>query len=192
MPTRRNNDAIVTDSTKRINAIQTHLKKANVLIPMDGELVKPAAVQAIFQRSLDARARVTSARGAYLAALKARDDVEAERLVAEDSLKSWVLNRFGAVSAEAHEFGYAARKVAEVSVETRAAAVAKNKATRAARNTRGKKERLKIKGVVPIPSLAAAPAVDAPAAAASVPSAGAPLAPPAPPAAAANGVARAS
>jgi hypothetical protein len=111
--------------------------------------------------SLDTRAAVTAGHAAYQGAIKQRDAAEVDRLAADESLKSWVLARFGAGSAEASEFGFAPRKKAEVSAETRAAAVAQNKATRAARLTISKKEKLKIKGVVPTATAPAAPAVTA-------------------------------
>jgi hypothetical protein len=64
-------------------------------------------------------------------------------------MKSWILQLFGDGSTEATEFGYAARKKPEISAEDRAKAVELRRATRDARGTMGKKEKLKIRGVVP-------------------------------------------
>ena len=100
-----------------------------------------------------------------------------------------------AALTEAHDFGYSARKVASTSAATKANAVLLNLATRKARGTMGKKEKLKIKGTLVIPTEAAhapppivsppppAPAVAPPAPVAVV----APLAPPSPAPAPTNG-----
>ena len=85
-----------------------------------------------------------------------------------------LLQRFGANSAVAHDFGYAARKAGHVDAETRAAAVKLNRATRDARGTMGKRERLKIKGTL-------TPTDSAPPAASAVSSPVAPVAVPAAP-----------
>jgi hypothetical protein len=161
----KNNDAIVNLITKRINGVQKYLKTEKVDIPVQGTLLKPASLTKLYQTSLDARAAVTAGHATYRGALKDREAAEADRLAADESLKGWVLARFGAGSVEASEFGFAPRKTPVVSAQTRAAAVVQNKATRDARGTMGKKEKLKIKGVVPTPTAPAAPAV----ASASVP-----------------------
>ena len=137
----KSNDAIVTVITKRINGIQKHLKAAKVAIPVQGALLKPSSLLGIYQKSLDARAAVTAGRATYQGALKDREEAEVDRLAADESLKGWVLSRFGAGSAEASEFGYAPRKAPEVSAATRAAAVEQSRATRQARGTVGKKEK---------------------------------------------------
>jgi hypothetical protein len=156
-----NNNAIVTVITKRINAVQKHLKAEKADIPVNGRLLKPALLLKLYQRSLDARAAVTAGHAAYQGALKDRTAAEAERLAADESLKAWVLARFGAGSVEASEFGFEARKVPVVSATTRAAAVAQSKATRLARGTVGRKKKLEIKGVVPTSPAPAAPATPA-------------------------------
>ncbi len=158
MSTARNNNAIVTIISKRVGAVQKYLKADKVEIPVQGNLLKPAALLKLYQRSLDARAAVAARHASYQGALKARGEAEADRLAADENLKAWVLGRFGAGSTEASEFGFAPRKQPTVSAETRAAAVVQNKATRDARGTVGKKAKLKIKGVVPTSTAPAAPA----------------------------------
>jgi hypothetical protein len=155
----KSNEAIVTTITKRINGVQKYLKTEKAEIPVQGNLLKPASLLKVYQTSLDARAAVTAGHATYQGALKDRDAAETTRLAADESLKGWVLARFGAGSAEASEFGFAPRKQPEVSAATRAAAVLQNKATRLARGTMPKKEKLKIKGVVPTSTAPAAPAV---------------------------------
>jgi hypothetical protein len=167
-----NNAVIVKTLTARINAIDTYLKNANVEIPIDGALVAPAALTATYQASLAARTEVANAYAAYKGALAKRKVAETARLATDEGLKGWVLNRFGDGSTEATAFEFEARKKPVVSAETRAHAVAQNKATREARGTKGKKQKLKIKGVVPTdaaPADAAAPTPPANAAPAAAP-----------------------
>jgi hypothetical protein len=179
------NETAVTNNTKRIAAMKKFVTNSKTEIPIGGEVLKPADVIAVFQDSLDTRAAVTATQGSYKEALADRETAEQKRAVTDEGLKAWVLNRFGATSAEAHEFGYAARKVPEVSAAERANAVLLNHATRAARGTRGPKAKLKIKGTLVVPTAPAAPAsvtvpvtaVSAPVMAVAQPVVNAPVAP---------------
>ena len=121
--------------------MQKYLKGEKAEIPVQGHMLKPAALVTLYKDRLDARAAVTAGRAAYQGALTTRDESETTRLAADESLKAWVLARFGAGSAEASELGFAPRKKPEVSAATRAAAVLQNMATRDARGTMGKKEK---------------------------------------------------
>ncbi|HEY2516519.1 MAG TPA: hypothetical protein VGI39_36870 [Polyangiaceae bacterium] len=146
---RDTNDTVITNCSKRVKSIQKYLKGTKVELPFQGRLVKPAVLAAVFQKAIDARQAVNVHQAAYKAAVKDRDETDTDRLAAEESLKGWVLARYGAGSTEANEFGYAGRKVTDVPADVRAAAVVKRKATRKARNTMGKKQRLKVKGAPP-------------------------------------------
>jgi hypothetical protein len=160
-----NNNTIVTNNQKRINALKKYVTNSKTEIPVSGEVLKPAQVISVFQDSLDTRAAVTATQASYKSALADRVNAEVKRQATDDALKGWVLNRFGADSAEAHEFGYSARKSPVLSAAERATAVLQNHATRQARGTMGKKAKLKIKGTLVAPTVPAAPAsVAAPAA----------------------------
>lgn len=163
------NATVVTNNQKRILALKKYVTNSKTEIPISGEVLKPAQVISVFQDSLDTRAAVTATQAAYKSALADRVDAESKRQATDEALKAWVLNRFGADSAEAHEFGYSARKVPVLSAAERANAVLLNHATRLARGTMGKKAKLKIKGTLVAPTAPAAPAsVPAPAAVAPV------------------------
>jgi hypothetical protein len=157
---RISNAVVVATSAQRISGIKKHIS-SKTEIPVGGAMVKPATLLALFQGSLDASDNVASTRGEYRAAVAARDANEAERLVTDEALKQWVLQRFGAGSSEAHDFGYAPRKVGKVTAATRANAVLLNQATREARGTMGKRKKLKIKGTLPVPAAPAPPATPA-------------------------------
>ena len=71
------------------------------------------------------------------------------------ALRAFINSQFGATNGMLSEFGFVARQRTTPSTETVRAAVEKRRATRKARNTMGKKQRLAITGVVaPAPSAA--------------------------------------
>ncbi len=156
------NDVVISTATKRIHAIQKHVTNAKTEIAINGEVMKPAAIAAVFQHCLDTRAAVAAKHGEYKAALDARSIAEAKRLSIDDGLEDWVLNRFGKNSPEALEFGYSPRKVSTPAVATKARAQLLSKATRIARGTMGRKAKKQIKGTLVAPTEPAAPAVIAP------------------------------
>jgi hypothetical protein len=160
-----NNSNVVTNNGKRIAALRKYVTNSKTEIAVDGEHLKPADLIAVFQDSLDTRAAVTATQGAYKKALAEKEEAETKRAVTDDALRVWVLAWFGANSAEAHEFGYAARKKAVLTAEERAAAVAASQATRKARGTVGPRAKLKIKGAPVASTAPAAPASNAEAAA---------------------------
>jgi hypothetical protein len=149
MGKRFSHDATVATASKRLAAMKKYVTGRKVTIPLAGKLLKPAEVTAIFQESLDTQAAVAAKLAAYKGALSDRDAAEKRRLAADEAMKNWVLQLFGHGSTEATEFGYAARRKPEMSAEDRAKAVELRRATRDARGTMGKKEKLKIRGVVP-------------------------------------------
>ena len=187
MGNRGNNDATVNQNTKRIEAMQKYVTNAKTEIPIGGAVLKPADVIGIFQDDTDNRKEVAVTKAAYGSAVAKRTASELKRQVADEALKGWVLNRFGETSTEAKEFGYAPRKRAAVTAEKRANAVKLNEATRQARGTVGKKQKLAIKGTLPAaPPAAAPPPVTA---AVGTPTVAAPAASPVAASAATNGAA---
>jgi hypothetical protein len=156
------NSETVSTYTKRIDAMKKHLKGATVRIPVGGKILKPAGVLDAFQDCLDKRTGVAVAKAAYAAAMVERDLADQRFRVTDEAMKGWVLNMFGVGSTEAEEFGYAPRKAPQMSAEDRANAVLLNQATRKARGTMGKREKLKIKGTLDVQTEPADPVVAAP------------------------------
>jgi hypothetical protein len=148
---------VITNTTASITACKTHLPPKTE-IPVAGAMVKPAAIIAVLQKSLDTSAAVADARAVLHAALAERDAADVDRVTVETAIRGWVLQRFGAGSKEAHDFGVQPKKVNTPSAETRARAVKLAEATRAARGTMSKKEKAKIKGTLHVPIAPAAPA----------------------------------
>jgi hypothetical protein len=155
-------NAVIVDAvTQRLAALKGNVP-AKSQIEIDGKAYKPSDLIAIFQASLDTRAALIKSRAQAKVDLAARGAAEGNRNAIEPGLKSWVTGKFGATSNEALEFGYAPRKTATKSAETKATAARLAEATREARGTMGKKERLKVKGTLPVSAAPAAPAITAP------------------------------
>ncbi len=156
MGTSTNINTVISFATQRLKGIETHIKNGKVEVSINGQTMKVSEVGAVFQASLDAQTAVTSARGKYKVALTTRAAAETQRRLVDEGMKNYVIGRFGADSEAAHDFGYSLRKVTKPDAETKANAVKLGQATREARGTMGKKERLKIKGVLPSDAVATA------------------------------------
>jgi hypothetical protein len=131
-------NAVVTACTQRVNAIGKYLGAKDTLF-VGGEQMKASDLVKVYQAALDTRATAVTAKGAYNSTLAARNTAEAKRLVADEALQPYVVQRFGAASTEAHDFGYVPKKVADKTPATKARAVLLSKATRDARGTMSKK-----------------------------------------------------
>jgi hypothetical protein len=138
-------NAVVTACTQRVNAIGKYLGAKDTLF-VGGEQMKASDLVKVFQTALDTRATAVTAKGAYNTTLAARNTAEATRLAVDEALQPYVVQRFGATSTEAHDFGYTPKKVAEKTPATKAKAALLGQATREARGTKSKKAKQGIKG----------------------------------------------
>jgi len=57
---KNSNNAIVTNSNKRISAMKKYVTNAKTEIPIAGQVLKPAEVISVFQDDLDNRAAVVT------------------------------------------------------------------------------------------------------------------------------------
>jgi hypothetical protein len=159
--------AVVLDQ-KNIAGVDKYYASVATLL-LAGAPVTPAALKAIFQTDIDATNALDSAE-ASLKQVRAKQ--KAARKAANATrlqLKAYIVGTAGAGAVQMLEdFGFAAPKPkGQKTVATKATAIAKAEATRAARHTMGKRQRAAIKGTA-LP--AATPAV--PTAAPTTPSAG--------------------
>jgi sulfite reductase beta subunit-like hemoprotein len=116
----------------------------------------------------------TSARATWQAAVQADRDERAKTKTLVSVVKQTLLASFAGQVETLANFGLTPRKPRVVSPESRVAAAAKAKATRAARHTLGKKQKAGIKGTVAptapaIPTPATTPGPTPPAAPATTP-----------------------
>ena len=160
MSTQPNNATVVDTCTKRLNALKEYVGNIKGTIPMNGDDLKVSDVIAIYQGCLDSRAALTKSRTQVKTALAAKTKAEMARVNADQALSAWVITKFGAGSQAALDFGFAPRKAATRTADSKATAAALAKATRGARHTMGKKQKKSIKGTVVVPTAPADPATN--------------------------------
>jgi hypothetical protein len=160
---------------KAIAATQKYLTKiATVLVA--GVSYTPAEIIALLQKDIDVADAATGARNALLVAAAAARDQRARMTAFRTGFRAFLENMFTDPGTVA-EFGFTPRTRRAPTAETKAAAVDKRNATRAARHTMGPRQKAPIKGDVPAAGASAgggAPPAGAPGAAPS--NAGAPAA----------------
>jgi hypothetical protein len=93
---------------------------------------------------------VARLRAQLLEAIGTVGETEAARLEADAALKAWVRAQFGVESTEAIDFGFPPPRTGVPTVEEKALAVARAKATRKARHTMGKRQKEGIRGTVAV------------------------------------------
>jgi hypothetical protein len=150
MPNAPNNAAVVETCTRRIRALGTYVDRKSV-VAINGRKHAHAEVVAVYQRSVDARAKVAALRAQLAEALGEVGDADAARAETDRALKAWVRGEFGVESMEANDFGFPAPKKAVLTVEQKARAVERGRATREARGTMGRRQKEAIRGVLAVP-----------------------------------------
>jgi hypothetical protein len=136
---------------------------------INGETLSKAALLARFQARLDAAQKTKADRTTLTTTVDAERRLQLEVTPLRTGFKVYLLSRYGKSSPELQKFGFTQTKRPQRPVASKAAGVAKSKATRAARGTAGKKAKLAIKGTVAQPGTAAPPAPTPPAAAPPAP-----------------------
>lgn len=119
-------------------------------IQLAGEAFTPSSLKAVFQADTDAMTRSDNARAAANAAVKAEDAVHVRTQSVLSALRSFLIGYFGknAVTILADFEMKSPGASGPKTVTTKAVAVAKAKATRAARGTKGPVARQAIVGTV--------------------------------------------
>ena len=146
-------------------------------LPVEGKNMTPTDIVNVFQARINAAANAQTAEAARATAVTADRDERATTAGTVAAVRRIVLGMFNKNPDTLAVFGLKGLKTRKPKVAVKAAAVAKNKATRVARGTVGPKKKLAIKGTVPADNGGApAPATPAPA-----PKAATPPAPAAPP-----------
>ena len=162
------NNVVVSACSQRVSAVKKYLGAKDVLY-VGGEEMKASALAQAYQDALDTRATAVTAKGEYKSSLAARDAAEAKRLAVDEALQPYIVQRFGAGSTEAHDFGYVPKKVTEKTPATKVKASLLGQATREARGTMGKKAKQSIKGTLSPSTAAALDALSGSAASAAAP-----------------------
>jgi hypothetical protein len=127
--------------------------QASAKIPILETTYTPAQIAAIVKRQVDAGEAVEQARGVYAKAVQTAAAVRAEVKPVYDGARQFAMVVYGANPAVLSALGLAPRKVGgPKDIATKQAAVEQMRATREARHTKGKRQKEKIKGVVPEPA----------------------------------------
>jgi hypothetical protein len=147
MPNAPNNATVVETCTRRIRALGTYVD-GRASIGINGRKHAHAEVVAVYARCVDARAKVASLRAQLAEAIEEVGSAEVARMEADRALKAWVRGEFGVESTEANDFGFPAPKKPAMTVDQKALAVARGKATRKARRTMGKRQKEEIRGTI--------------------------------------------
>ena len=134
-----------------IDGLKKHLASATE-VAFQSASYKPAALIQVLQDLVDAGGAVAAARTAFHDAITAfREKVQAARPVVR-GLRNYILSLYKDAATLA-DFGLVPRKPPKAPLTTTAAeALAKRKATRVARHTMGRRQKLAIKGTVPAPA----------------------------------------
>ena len=134
-------------------------------VVLNGKVWKVADLRAAIQAVIDLFTATTASQAAW------RKDVADEKTARAsirpdiDALRAYIGATYGTNSKVYTDFGFVARKQGKPSAKTVATRVEKTLATRKARNTMGKKARLKITGVVQpaiVPAVVTSPSPSAP------------------------------
>jgi hypothetical protein len=117
---------------------------------MEGNATRPGALDSIDKAATTEKAFHDAVTAQHAAIAKGNANLTA--------LKMLVRNQLGGTAGVQGDFGFQTPTRQTPSEETKAAAVAKRKATRAARHTMGKRQKAKVKGQVqPAPATSPAP-----------------------------------
>jgi len=143
----KRNDRIAGDEAM-IAGVQKFFAQFATL-PVGATNVTPADIVKVFQDRIDKATAAQTAEAARTAAVKADRDERASTDSFVKALRRIVLGMFEAAPDTLAVFGLKPPKARKTKVATKAAAVAKNKATRKARGTVGPKKKLSIKGTAP-------------------------------------------
>jgi hypothetical protein len=153
----------VADDQAMIDGVQKFLAKL-VQLPVGSQMMTPDQIVQIFKDRLAAGQAVIAAEGARSAAIATDKDKRASTASFVRSLRRMLQGMFSASPDTLAVFHLTPVKAPKRTVATKSAAVALSKATRAARGTKGKKQKAQIKGtVVPATDTAPAPSPAAPA-----------------------------
>jgi hypothetical protein len=143
--TKVENDAEALDI---IHGLSTKLSHVDV-ITLGGVDYNRTDLIVLFRGVLEAERGTAVAKGKWMQAVANERKVRAKVAPIRNLLRSHLESTYGKGSAVAAAHGFRAKERKKPSVKTRVEAIAKRKATREARGTMGKRQRLKIKGTLP-------------------------------------------
>ena len=160
------------DRSKQMQQAVTGLEDnySGKTLMLNGVLWKSVDLVKLFQNQITLMAATETSHETWLANSKKEKAEDGPAQEALTALRAYVALQFGSSSEQYRAFGFGVPQTrAKPTTPTRSTALAQSQATRKARNTMGKKQRLAIKGVVQ-PQVSA-PAVTSPSAPSATPTA---------------------
>jgi hypothetical protein len=148
---RKSNATVVSRVQKLIGGLETYSGTKELVL--NGEPVKCSVFVQQLQAKLDLLNAVVTAREAYRLAVAAAKPVTPSIDAAVVQVKAYAATTFGVGSEAYVAMGYTAPKRTPPTIETMAHAVVQSRATREARGTLGRKQKLAIQAIVPRVSL---------------------------------------
>jgi hypothetical protein len=152
MPTLLKNKTTRADAIRKVCAgLTKYYSKATLVLA--GTSYTPAALQKFLQSDIDDNDASSQARAEWLNAVKVAQDTNASTDPVLRAINAMVSSQYAEASnadTVFADFGYTPRKKVVKTVATKAAAVAKSTATRAARHTMGKRQKADVKGTLPV------------------------------------------
>lgn len=131
----------------RLDAIVKAIgKRFSGPLQLAGHAYTPQSLVRLFQDEIDTIDRVDAADAARTAAVARHRAVKARNHPLHRALEGYVRALFGNSAEALEEFGYERLKQGKKTVETKALAAEKGRATRTARHTMGKKQRKTVRG----------------------------------------------
>jgi hypothetical protein len=132
----------VQEADRNLQAgLRSHLSGAKA-ITIAGKAYKPADLVNLLQVEIDAANTANAARLAWIAATKTSKQVRRDTAPVKRMLRAFIVSTFGESSTLLADFGMVPRKTRKkLTVEEKAVAVDKLRATRAARRTMGSRQK---------------------------------------------------
>jgi hypothetical protein len=145
-----NKDKTINKNRQAIGGMHKHFAGIPSFV-LGGTPTTPADAIATLQGAIDAVDAAATAEKAFHDAVAAQHVALAKANALLKALKTLVENQLGSTEAILGDFGFTRPARQVPNEETKAAAVAKRAATRAARKTMGKRQKAKVKGAQPAP-----------------------------------------
>jgi hypothetical protein len=131
-----------------VGGLKEHVAPGEVLF-LDGKKVSRAKAIALFQAHLDALDAVRRTRAQLAVQIRSERAIHRQLNALIPALTVWVTMKFGATGVTFARFGLALpKKRGPKTVAGKALGVEKARATRVARKTMGKRQRLRVRGTV--------------------------------------------
>jgi hypothetical protein len=134
--------------TALVNGIHAELAGVDPVV-VDGTQYARVDLLARIQAGLDAIAVVRTARTGLIQAVTSQKAAVAQAKTVRAGMKRYLQTKYGPTSPKLQEFGFTPARAAKPTVKTKAEAKVKAAATRQARGTKGKKQKLAIKAAPP-------------------------------------------